>query len=78
MFYIPFQFGGHHYLWARDRKIYLMKDGDKSDEHVLTESETEEGTQNNYVFIEYTGQSIDDLKKELSELAQKHLTAKSE
>ena len=55
-----------------------MKDGDKSDEHVLTESETEEGTQNNYVFIEYTGQSIDDLKKELSKLAQKHLTAKSE
>lgn len=78
MFYIPFQFGGHNYLWARDRRIYLMKDGDKSDEQVLTETETEEGNQNNYVFIEYTGQSINDLKKELLELAQKHLTAMSE
>lgn len=69
---MPFKFGGHHYIWWRDNKIYLMRD-DNSDEYVLTGAE--ESTQ---VFLEYTGQSIDDLKKGLSELAQKHLTAKSE
>lgn len=73
MFYIPFQFGGHNYLWKRDRRIYLMKD-DKPDEHVLTKTEAEESTQ---VFLEYTGQPIDKLKEKLSELAQKHLNAKS-
>lgn len=69
---ILFKFRGHHYLWWSDNKIYLMRD-DNSDEYVLTGAE--ESTQ---VFLEYTGQSIDDLKKGLSELAQKHLTAKSE
>lgn len=67
-----FKFRGHHYLWWSDNKIYLMRD-DNSDEYVLTGAE--ESTQ---VFLEYTGQSIDDLKKGLLELAQKHLTAKSE
>lgn len=67
-----FKFRGHHYLWWSDNKIYLMRD-DNSDEYVLTGAE--ESTQ---VFLEYTGQLIDDLKKGLSELARKHLTAKSE
>ena len=69
-----FKFRGHHYIWWRDNKIYLMRDNNP-EEYLLTEAETEESTQ---VFLEYTGQPIDKLKKELSELAQKHLTAKSE
>lgn len=74
---MPFTFGGHHYVWCSDNKIYLMRD-DNPEEYLLTGAETEESTQ---VFLEYEEckkQSICNLKKELSELAQKHLTAKSE
>ena len=74
---MPFTFGGHHYVWCSDNKIYLMRD-DNPEEYLLTGAETEESTQNNYFFIVYKGQSIGDLKEELSELAQKPLTAKSE
>lgn len=77
MFYIPFQFRGHHYLWARDRRIYLMRD-DNPEEYLLTGTETEESTQAFLEYEVYKGKPIGDLKKELSKLAQKHLTAKSE
>lgn len=74
---MPFTFKEHHYVWCSDNKIYLMRD-DNPEEYLLTGTETEESTQ---VFLKYEEckkQSICNLKKELSELAQKPLTAKSE
>ena len=74
---MPFTFKEHHYVWCSDNKIYLMRD-DNPEEYLLTGTETEESTQ---VFLKYEEckkQSICNLKKELSGLAQKPLTAKSE
>lgn len=74
---MPFTFGGHHYVWCSDNKIYLMRD-DNPEEYLLTGAETEESTQVFLEYKEYKGKPIGDLKKELSGLAQKPLTAKSE
>ena len=54
-----------------------MRD-DNPEEYLLTGAETEESTQVFLEYKEYKGKPIGDLKKELSKLAQKHLTAKSE
>ena len=74
---MPFTFKEHHYVWCSDNKIYLMRD-DNPEEYLLTGAETEESTQVFLEYKEYKGKPIGDLKKELSKLAQKHLTAKSE
>ena len=74
---MPFTFKEHHYFWCSDNKIYLMRD-DNPEEYLLTGAETEESTQVFLEYKEYKGKPIGDLKKELSKLAQKHLTAKSE
>lgn len=74
---MPFTFKEHHYVWCSDNKIYLMRD-DNPEEYLLTGAETEESTQVFLEYKEYKGKPIGDLKKGLSKLAQKHLTAKSE
>lgn len=74
---MPFTFKEHHYFWCSDNKIYLMRD-DNPEEYLLTGAETEESSQVFLEYKEYKGKPIGDLKKELSKLAQKHLTAKSE
>ena len=56
---MPFTFGGHHYVWCSDNKIYLMRD-DNPEEYLLTGAETEESTQVFLEYKEYKGKPIGD------------------
>lgn len=71
---IPFSYGGKHYIWAINDHIYLMRD-DAPSQYLLKPADTKD-KEKEKVCIAYDGQSAEELKRQLSELANKYLSEK--